>query len=64
MSKLLEVSGLLSNSQRSLSVEYEIASVSLGELPSLSGIFIVIALFIIVGVLGIITGAIYLFFKK
>ncbi len=59
----LEVSGLYPSSDRTLSVVYEIASVALAELPSISGLIIVIALFVVVAVIGLIAGAIYQYFR-
>jgi hypothetical protein len=64
ISKVLEVGGLLAGEMRSISVEYEIASVSLSELPSVSQFLIVIILFTIMAILGMIAGAIYLFFQR
>lgn len=63
VSHTLTLSGLVESSTRSLLVNYEIASTSISELQSIDAFMVVIAVFIVLGVLGIIAAAVYGFFR-
>lgn len=59
VSKILTIGGLVSSDNRTLSVEYEIASTTLAELTGGSTLVLVVFVFVIMAVLGLIAGAIY-----
>lgn len=59
----LKVGGLLPATTHSLSVDYEIESITLSELPAISGLFLAIVYLMALAVLGLVAGAIYVFFK-
>jgi hypothetical protein len=63
VSRLLSFTGLVTGTTRTVTIEYEIDSAVLGELPSASIFLSVFAYFIIFGILGLIAGAIYGMFK-
>jgi hypothetical protein len=63
VSRLLTISGLVVGATRTLTIDYEIASESLAELPSAGAFIPIFAYLIIFGILGLIAGAIFGMFR-
>ena len=57
---ILTVSGLSSNATRTLTVNYDIASVTLAELPSVDPLLLALTYWWILAILGLVAGAVYL----
>lgn len=64
VSRQLTVSGLASNTSRTLTVDYEIADPALAELPTIDAILLVAVFLYFIAILGLIAGAIYSYFRQ
>ena len=60
---ILTVSGLSSNATRTLTVNYDIASVTLAELPNVDPLLLALTYWWILAILGLVSGAVWLSFK-